>query len=485
MKVSSREELIEAIQATARALKTDRLGFDDFHRRTGIGMPVVHRYFNDWKEACAAGGIKSRAGPPPRRPMATREECLSELKRVATLLQGRELTQPAYRKCGGTISPRVIQTRLGSWTQALTTAGLARMRSALLQDAAQPQHVRDDLRRVLADVGPHLSSEEYDQRGSFSSNTAIKKLGGSWLAACREAGGKPGLGYNPPVALGQLADEFLDAVRRNGRIPSIHRLAGLTSRCNKTFGRRFGGYPWFKLQAIDHILASERPLSDKIRDLLGKERARCAARVKPVESSDRVPKPEPRPEDAPPKKGGDTLLAPLIDKLKRNDEHLDIEAKEAFFANTKHKDAKPGSPQPNTEEALRGMLKTVVAFANTIGGDLIIGLTNETWDLVGIDETDLRVCKGWEGFQKKFNQLVRNNIDGIALAPEVLKVMSAGRTFAIIKVSQLPKPCFKRKELAYLRHNEQAFVRENSESVELPRLNTTRHCDAMLAKIRN
>ena len=112
-------------------------------------------------------------------------------------------------------------------------------------------------------------------------------------------------------------------------------------------------------------------------------------------------------------------------------------------------------------------------------------MTNKTWDLVGIDETDLLLCKSWERFQQKFTQLVRDNVDGIALAPEVLKEVNAGRTFAVIRVGQLPKPCFERKELAYLRHGSQAFVRENSESVELPRLNTTRHCDAMLAKIRN
>jgi len=170
----------------------------------------------------------------------------------------------------------------------------------------------------------------------------------------------------------------------------------------------------------------------------------------------------------------------LIGKLRRDDEHLDVEAKESFFVNTKHKDTRPGSPQPNDECALKDMLKTLVAFANTYGGDFVVGLKNITWQKVGIDDTDLVLCKGWDEFKRRLTRLMSDETKGIAPAPEIHRQMDGGGTFAIVRVRQLPESCFRNRTLAYMKHNNRHYIRTNGDSVQLELSDIATHCDAML-----
>jgi predicted HTH transcriptional regulator len=128
------------------------------------------------------------------------------------------------------------------------------------------------------------------------------------------------------------------------------------------------------------------------------------------------------------------------------------------------------------------MLRTVVAFANTIGGDFVIGLRNKTWEVVGIDDTDLLLCRDWDRFKSRFTQLVSDKVVGVTSAPRVLKDTSFGRTIAIIKVSQLPKPRFKRHELAYLKSTRLYYKRSNGDSVVLEPSDLADYCDEMLAR---
>jgi hypothetical protein len=346
------------------------------------------------------------------------------------------------------------------------------------------QDIVADAKRVAAMLRhDYLSVEEYDKYGQYASATAIRKAPGrTWLAFLDVAGLKPGPGYRRPLEIEQLSNEFLAAVEQGGRVPSFKRLASLAGRGDATFGRKFHGYPQFKLQAIDHIFASGRPLSVGVRKLLESERRRCAAKVKSTASPDRTFRSKETPDDAPRGEGVDSLLASLIDKLKRDDEDVTIEAKEAFFTNTKDDRASPGKPQANPDSALEDMLRTVVAFANTIGGDFVIGLKNKTWEAVGIDQTDLLLCKNWDEFKRRFTRLVSDKVGGVVPAPEILKKTSSGRTVAIIRVSQLPQSCFVNRDLAHLKSNSLPYVRTNGDSVELKPHDRAKHCDAMLAR---
>lgn len=179
-----------------------------------------------------------------------------------------------------------------------------------------------------------------------------------------------------------------------------------------------------------------------------------------------------------------STLDSLIIKLKREEEHLDVEAKESFFANIKHRDAGPCSPRLNDENTLRDMLKTLVAFANTLGGDLVVGLENTTWQKAGIDDTDLVLCKDWDEFKRRFSRLVRDETKGIVPAPEIRREMDSDRTFAIVSVQQLPESCFRNRSLAYMKHNNRHYTRTNGDSIALELSDIATHCDAMLKRVR-
>ena len=84
-----------------------------------------------------------------------------------------------------------------------------------------------------------------------------------------------------------------------------------------------------------------------------------------------------------------------IQELKENAEHSTLEAKESFFANTNRLKSTKQLCQ-NSEDAIRGIIKTVVAFSNYKGGNIIIGLVDKSFEPVGLDDTDLSLKKDWE-----------------------------------------------------------------------------------------
>ena len=95
----TKDELLEGLRATARAVAKDYLSREDFLRH-GPGTKAakfraIRRHFDSWVEACAVAGVRS--GPRgvaslKPNPGFSKDECLAELRRVAELTQRRDLT---------------------------------------------------------------------------------------------------------------------------------------------------------------------------------------------------------------------------------------------------------------------------------------------------------------------------------------------------------------------------------------------------------
>lgn len=200
----TKDELLEGLRATARAVAKDYLSREDFLRH-GPGTKAaksraIRRHFDSWVEACAVAGVRSGprgAASLKPNPGFSRDECLAELRRVAELTQRRDLTRPLFL-AHARFGERPLVRHFGSWIGALKAAGLDHKRS------------------------------------------------------------------NEPVPLPELAAHFLRAAIDLNRIPGVSQVARRAGRKEETLSTRFGGYAQFKRQAIEHLLASGHPIPPEL-----------------------------------------------------------------------------------------------------------------------------------------------------------------------------------------------------------------------------
>ena len=83
------------------------------------------------------------------------KEFLNDLCRVASKLKIDSLSIEEYGKCGK-YHPSAIQRRFGSWTKALTLAGLQLRKNALLGE----DELLKDLKRVARDLNKDSVTQE-------------------------------------------------------------------------------------------------------------------------------------------------------------------------------------------------------------------------------------------------------------------------------------------------------------------------------------
>lgn len=171
-----------------------------------------------------------------------------------------------------------------------------------------------------------------------------------------------------------------------------------------------------------------------------------------------------------------------IARLTDSGEQNDLEAKEAFFCNTKRLN-EAGSPFENDDATIQGILKTVVAFANYRGGEIIIGLKDKTWDVVGIDQTDLKLRNNWESYRSSLVNRIMNEIVGLIKAPNLEKYIHQQKTLAIIKVNSIGKKRFEERDLAYLKKDEKVYKRDNDSTIPIKPNEIQKYCNEVLKEL--
>jgi len=152
----------------------------------------------------------------------------------------------------------------------------------------------------------------------------------------------------------------------------------------------------------------------------------------------------------------------LLRILKEDDENFSIEAKEAFFTDCKRLKKGDGKLSQNTEEAIKDILKTIAAFANYKGGQILLGVEDRTWDIIGLDYTDLKLKNNYDTLKNAITQKIKSEIGSIAVTPEIKKYCKSDRTLAVIKVKQNPKEMFEKRRLAYLKKDNNIYIRDNA-----------------------
>jgi hypothetical protein len=169
--------------------------------------------------------------------------------------------------------------------------------------------------------------------------------------------------------------------------------------------------------------------------------------------------------------------------LINNSEHQTLEAKESFFTDTKRLKA-TGALERNSDDAIKGIIKTIVAFSNYHGGKIVIGLNDANFDYIGIDNTDLKLYgNNWDKFKQALSLKILAETEGLSKGPEIKRIIHNNKNFVIIEVKGLDKSRFENNELVVLKTDDRCYKRENGDSVKIPTSEIKKYCNFVLKEI--
>ena len=176
------EELLRDLVYTASSLGRETLTREEYNEHgTVASYAAFVRRFGSWTEALERAGLRTNR---PRQDI-TNEELLRDLVYTANSLSRETLTREEYNEHGTVASHAAFVKRFGSWTQALERAGLQQSRATRgMTDEEILRDVADTASSLGRDT---LTKEEYDQHGTFSTNTCQRRFG-SWTEALKRAG---------------------------------------------------------------------------------------------------------------------------------------------------------------------------------------------------------------------------------------------------------------------------------------------------------
>jgi 5-methylcytosine-specific restriction endonuclease McrA len=162
---------------------------------------------------------------------------LDDLKSVAKASGKAALTMNEYDK-NGQFNSETLSRRFGSWLRALEKAGLDPERNVSVKKISDDD-LTADLKRVAGEL--HKSSvttDEYDERGIYSSFTQSHRFG-SWFKALAKAGLNKT--RNLHVTNEELFNNLVEVWTRLGQQPAYQDLTSQTSKFSAgTYEKRFG-----------------------------------------------------------------------------------------------------------------------------------------------------------------------------------------------------------------------------------------------------
>lgn len=143
----TRDSIVESIRAIASDGNATILRFADFQRSTGVTLQAVLKHLDSWSDACKSAGVTSGVPKLKRNPLVSKDACIAEMRRVASLLKKTSLTREEFTQHSqmSSITPR---RRFGGWPQALAAAGLDQTTFVFPEDVPLEQLVPDFLSAV-------------------------------------------------------------------------------------------------------------------------------------------------------------------------------------------------------------------------------------------------------------------------------------------------------------------------------------------------
>lgn len=172
------------------------------------------------------------------------EELLSDLKRVASMLNQNTLSREEYRQ-HGKYSYTTYQKRFGGWNKSLDLAGLGHTRECVRNDLNRNvtnEELLADLKLVAQMLSKDtLTTSEYNREGKHGSHILLYRFT-TWEKALKLAGLKP-TGFHHAISDDDLLLEIARLWMELGRQPTSTDIRnGLTQYSLNSYTRRFGGW---------------------------------------------------------------------------------------------------------------------------------------------------------------------------------------------------------------------------------------------------
>jgi hypothetical protein len=178
------------------------------------------------------------------------QELLDDLKRVANEIGSDSLSMDEYNS-PGKYGIRTIQTRFGTWNNALKKAGLEISLNLNISD----QELLEDLKSVANQIGKNkLTQKIYNETGKYGVRT-IQKRFGTWNNTLKKAGLEISLNLN--ISDNELFENIEEVWINLGRQPIRDDMRKPLSKYSESpYNNRFGS--WRKaLEAFVEFINSD------------------------------------------------------------------------------------------------------------------------------------------------------------------------------------------------------------------------------------
>jgi hypothetical protein len=174
-KPHSRDECLKELRSVANMLGRTDLSSKTFQKHAQFGCMVIIHEFGSWKKALDEAGLEPTTKSKKDSTPPTREECISEIKRVAALLGQNYLTCKMYDKHANINSKRLSRV-FGSWLKALDEAELSR--SPYYIQEIPFENLAKNFLEIVKELGKIPTLQQLVRRTDPVSHTYAGRFGG-------------------------------------------------------------------------------------------------------------------------------------------------------------------------------------------------------------------------------------------------------------------------------------------------------------------
>ena len=230
----SEEELLNDVQRVADKIDAtpSRRVYDDHGK---YSASTLTRRFGDWSSAVTTAGYEPLTGPAPEY---SEEELLEDIQRVGKVVDGTP-SENEYSE-HGYYTTSTVTRRFENWNNAVTGAGYEpNTKPTHSNDFVKTDEALSDLLKVRSELGKPPSKAEYNDLGTYSAQTIIRRVGG-WNKALDQLGLE--INQRWKISDEELLSELSEVTEKLGRPPSIEEYKQRGKIHPDTFINRFGGW---------------------------------------------------------------------------------------------------------------------------------------------------------------------------------------------------------------------------------------------------